>query len=97
MVTLKNGAQIGEPVAKTLYLSLFELLSKDINSAIAVGELANAAKIDDGKVTDKQSVSILFGQNLIEEDGSIHDDVRQFVMNAIEGESFAMHLVDPFQ
>lgn len=96
-VNLKNGTQSPEAVVAVVHVGLTGLLKQGIPGVLALYDLTNAARIDGGKVTDSQALKILAELSLVNEDGTMHDEVKNVVINSIEGEGMKMHIVSPLQ
>ena len=88
---LRTGKTVPMPTAETTFLSLRRLAP--IYPA-AMFELVELCKNSDYKPLD-DSIEILRKHSLIQEDGRVHDDVRDITLAAIKGEGLNMTLVSP--
>jgi hypothetical protein len=93
MLKLKNGSEEAKPLVIVTMMSL-ESLFNDLSGVLAVYELREKARNPKheffGNLGEK-----LKELSLVQQDGSVHDSIKNIVLSAVEGESLQMHLVNP--
>jgi len=91
-IKLKNGAEILEVLAKTEMMTLKLLFKKH---PIAFYELVQICRNPGHKIFSEREQKILTELSIIEKDGSVRSETRDFVICAVDGESLDMKIVDP--
>ena len=93
-VTLKNGYQVADVLVPSVTLHLKSLIND--GQVIVLYEIVEKAR--DAKhemFGNTQETAARLG--LMDTQGTMHEDVRQVILNAIQGKDFDMQLVSPIQ
>lgn len=92
-VTLKNGTQEALPLVKVTMASLRALIDE---KPFAFCELLMKCRNQNHKFRGKNS-DVLKEFNLVQDDESIHDSVRNVVLSAVQGTGLDISLGSPIQ
>ena len=91
MMKLKNGSEEAQVVVTTSMLSLRALFN---DNPIAFYELTQKAKNPKHKCFGNTQ-QILTGLSLLDDNGNIHDSVKNVLLSAIDGEGTSMTFGNP--
>ena len=91
MSQLKTGKSVPTPLVTTTMIALHQIIAED---GIAFYELVEFCKDSNHKI--RGGADKLKTLALLQSDGSIHSDVREIVLAAIEGEGLDLALVSPY-
>lgn len=93
MVTLKDGSEIEGTLVKTTMITLAELLDQNLP---LIYELRERCRNPDHQFFGNYG-QILQDYALVDPSGNVYDSTKRVVLNAIEGEDFAMVLKSPYR
>ncbi|MBD3004772.1 hypothetical protein [Streptomyces sp. 5-10] len=98
MVKLKTGAEVSQYVLGTTLTALNRLFSQEasMGEALAAIELVTLAR-DPGHVLFGRTSQTLADLSLVDHAHRMHDDVRQIVLAATEGDDMGLYLVSPIK
>lgn len=91
VLKLRNGAEEAEPLVKVTMLSLQRLFQE---KPIVAYELRELCKNPQHQLFGNAG-NDLKALNLVQEDGRIHDSIRNIVLSAFEGEGLGMTMISP--
>lgn len=96
ILRLKNGSEVSEAVLVAALISLEKLLEEGVEGAISFYELTMVSRNPNHEL-DETSQQKLIDRGLLQRDGTVHQVVRDVVINAVEGEGLEMHLTSPIE
>lgn len=97
MVTLKDGYQVSSVALNTTLLSMQKVKQE---SDFIFSDLVNKCKNSAFRFIKHpggDSKASLTKLGLMDEDGTIHDDIKKIVLNSIEGWNLSLKIVSPIK
>ena len=91
-VKLHNGAEEASVLVSVVMMSLNSLWDEGLPGVLAVYDLHQLCQ---NRNYQAMHIARLKELNLVSNDGSIHDSIRNIVMSAIQGEGMEMTLSSP--